>query len=123
MSMPDHEEFEKIVRETIEALPEEFRSMLDERNIVIGVKDYPDPNDPPAFMRGGVLGFYRGVPMHKRGSTGYSTFPDRIVIYKSLIQRYAQTPEEIRALLRRVVLHEIGHFFGLSDAELRKLGY
>jgi predicted Zn-dependent protease with MMP-like domain len=123
MSTLDQEEFEEIVRQTIQALPERFRQMLDERNIVIGVKDYPDPYDPPAFMRGGVLGFYHGVPMHKRGSTGYSIFPDRIVIYKSLIERYARTPDQIRALLRRVVLHEIGHFFGLSDAELRRIGY
>jgi predicted Zn-dependent protease with MMP-like domain len=123
MIMLSNEEFEIIVKETIEGLPEKFRNMLDERNIVIGVKDYPDPHDPPAFMRGGVLGFYHGVPMNKRGSTGYSTFPDRIVIYKTLIERYARTPAQIGALLRRVVLHEIGHFFGLSDAELRRLGY
>lgn len=121
--MLSNEEFEQIVRETIECLPERFRQMLDERNIVIGIKDYPDPADPPAFMRGRVLGFYHGVPMRKRRAGGLSTFPDRIVIYKSLIERSARTPDEIRELLRRVVLHEIGHFFGLSDPELRKLGY
>ncbi len=121
--MLSNEEFERIVRETIEGLPGRFRQMLDERNIVIGVKDRPDPHDPPSFMGGNVLGFYHGVPMHKRGATGYGTWPDRIVIYKSLIEHYAGTPSGIQALLRRVVLHEIGHFFGLSDAELRKIGY
>jgi predicted Zn-dependent protease with MMP-like domain len=118
-----HEEFERIVRETIEGLPAKFKQALDERNIVIAVKDIPDAADPPAFMGGGVLGFYHGVPLRRRGATGYGLWPDRIVIYKSLIERYASAPSEIKALLRRVVLHEIGHFFGLSDAELRRLGY
>jgi predicted Zn-dependent protease with MMP-like domain len=123
MSKLGHEGFERIVRETIEGLPAKFKQALDERNIVIAVKDYPDASDPPSFMGGGVLGFYHGVPLRKRGATGYGLWPDRIVIYKSLIERYARAPSEIKALLRRVVLHEIGHFFGLSDAELRKLGY
>lgn len=117
------DEFERIVKQTVEELPERFRDMLDERNIVIGVKEFPDHADPPAFMGGRVLGFYHGVPLRKRRADGYSTFPDRIVIYKSLVERFAKTPGQIRALLRRVVLHEIGHFFGLTDAELRKLGY
>jgi len=117
------EEFEAIVRETIEGLPEEFRAELDRRNIVVAVKDYPTPHELAAFGGRMVLGFYRGVPMHRRGATRLSTWPDRIVIYKNLIERVAHTPEETRALLRKVVLHEIGHFFGLSDAELRKLGY
>lgn len=121
--MLHNEEFEQIVRETIEGLPEGFRKMLDERNIAIGVKDYPDGSDPPAFMGGRVLGFYHGVPLRKRGATGYGTFPDRIVIYKSLVERYARNRRQIKELLRRVVLHEIGHFFGLTDAELRRLGY
>jgi len=118
-----HEEFERIARETIEGLPEKFRAALKERNIVIALKDAPDAADPPSFIGGGVLGFYHGVPLRRRGATGYATWPDRIVIYKSLIERHAGTPGEIRSLLRRVVLHEIGHFFGLSDAELRRLGY
>lgn len=118
-----YEEFERIVQETIDGLPEEFRKALDERNIVIAVKDYPDAADPPSFIGGGVLGFYHGVPLRRRGATGYGLWPDRIVIYKSLIERYARAPVEIKALLRLVVLHEIGHFFGLSDVELRRLGY
>jgi len=123
MSELGREEFEQIVRETIEGLPAKFKQALDERNIVIAVKDIPDAADPPAFMGGRVLGFYHGVPLRRRGATGYGLWPDRIVIYKSLIERYASAPSEIKALLRRVVLHEIGHFFGLSDAELRRLGY
>ena len=123
MSELGREEFERIVQETIEGLPAKFKQALDERNIVIAVKDIPDAADPPSFMGGRVLGFYHGVPLRRRGATGYGLWPDRIVIYKSLIERYASVPSEIKALLRRVVLHEIGHFFGLSDAELRRLGY
>ncbi|MBN2379370.1 metallopeptidase family protein [candidate division WOR-3 bacterium] len=117
------EEFEAIVQETIEDLPPKFRKELDERNIVIAVKDEPDWEDIQRFEGKPVLGFYRGVPLLKRGARGYSVWPDRIVIFKSLIERYASTADQTRELLRRVVLHEIGHFFGLSDAELRKLGY
>ncbi len=117
------EEFERIVQETIQALPEEFRGELDKRNIVIAIKDYPDAADPPDFVRGNVLGFYQGVPLRRRGADGFALWPDRIVIYKKLVERYAANETDVRELLRRVVLHEIGHFFGLSDRELRKLGY
>ncbi len=117
------DEFDSIVREVIEGLPQEFRDALDERNIVIAVKDMPDSADPPDFMRGRVLGFYHGVPLRRRGGDGHALWPDRIVIYKSLIERYSSTPDQARELLRRVVFHEIGHFFGLSDEELRRLGY
>ncbi len=121
--MLTQEEFEQIVVETIQQLPERFRRLLDEANIVIGIKDSPDIHDPPDFVRKKILGFYHGVPMHKRLSTGLSTFPDRIVIYKSMLEASAKSPSQIRELLRKVVLHEIGHFFGLSETELRKIGY
>lgn len=117
------EEFERIVQETIEALPQEFRKEIDRRNIVIAIKEYPDAADPPDFLRGNVLGFYQGVPLKRRGRDGYALWPDRIVIYKSLVERFAADRADVRELLRRVVLHEIGHFFGLSDSELRRLGY
>ncbi|NLI97124.1 metallopeptidase family protein [bacterium] len=117
------EEFDDIVSEVIAQLPQEFRRELDERNVVISVKDAPDASDPPDFVRGRVLGFYHGVPLRKRGGTGQAIWPDKIIIYKSIVERYVSSAEEAKELLKRVVLHEIGHFFGLSDAELRRLGY
>jgi predicted Zn-dependent protease with MMP-like domain len=115
--------FEELVAETIDALPDIFFNALD--NVDIVVEDFPDPhtlrlarvNSPYA-----LLGFYHGVPLTAR-TTNYGLIsPDKISIYRRPIEAQCRTTAEIRDLTRTVVLHEIAHFFGISDDRLRELG-
>jgi predicted Zn-dependent protease with MMP-like domain len=118
---PEH--FEEIVAEVLEALPEMFREALD--NVEIGIEDWPDrPTLLLARVHSpyGLLGFYHGVPLTERTTSYGLIAPDKISIYQKPIEAQCQTEDEIRALTKTVVLHEIGHFFGISDDRLRELG-
>ncbi len=116
--MPD-EEFEKLVGEALDSLPPEFASKLD--NVGVTFADSPSPMQmwkakiPPWGL---LFGLYEGIPQTKRGIY-YSAVPDKITIFKYSILRVSHSPQEVKEQVRRTVIHEIGHHFGLSDAELR----
>jgi len=79
----------------------------------LGIKD---PNQ--------LLGLYRGVPRPQRSLFApLPGFPDKIEIYFRPIVKACRTPQAIKELVRRVVVHEVGHHFGMSDRQLRALGY
>ncbi|MEO0086037.1 MAG: metallopeptidase family protein, partial [candidate division WOR-3 bacterium] len=69
----------------------------------------------------GLLGLDHGIPYGRRGPWYGNVLPDRVLIFQRPIERHARTEEQIRALVRRVVIHEVGHYFGLSDDELHRL--
>jgi predicted Zn-dependent protease with MMP-like domain len=117
------QEFESIITEAIEGLPEEFAEKLENVEFVIedypGRKDYEDSRiDPGIFF----LGLYRGVPLVRRSPFDLHIWPDQIIIYQRSIERICRTREEIIDEVRRTVLHEIGHHFGISDQRLEELG-
>jgi predicted Zn-dependent protease with MMP-like domain len=116
-------EFERLVEEALTDIPQDFLDKLE--NIEILVEDYPGPEDfPRGLPRGSLLlGVYRGVPRTRRGSQWSPLYPDRIVIFQQNIERICNTREHIVAQVRRTVVHEIAHYFGISDARLRELGY
>jgi predicted Zn-dependent protease with MMP-like domain len=70
-----------------------------------------------------LLGHYHGVPLTKRGIHYDGALPDKISIYKGPITRMARTPERIKEQVRRTVIHEIAHHFGISDERLHELGW
>ena len=123
MRIPRHE-FERLVEEAVEGLPEDFLEKLE--NVQIVVEDSPTPDDldhrrlPPGHL---LLGLYRGVPLTKRSVFAVPALPDRITIFQRSVERIARTPQAIVAEVRRTVLHEIAHHFGISDQRLRELGY
>lgn len=104
------EEFQTIVRQTIQSLPKEFLTQLD--NVEIVIEDLPPPRLP-------LLGLYHGVPKTKRLS--YSSLPDKITIYKIPLLQISKNEKEAKKNIRETVLHEIGHHFGLSDEELYRI--
>jgi predicted Zn-dependent protease with MMP-like domain len=119
----EFDQFEALVGEVIDSLPDMFFDALD--NVDIVVEDFPDRHTM-RLARGhspySLLGFYHGVPLTAR-TTNYGLIsPDKISIYRRPIEAQCQTVDEVKALTRTVVLHEIGHFFGLSDDRLRELG-
>ena len=115
--------FEQLVDEAIESLPDEVLGWLD--NVAIVVGGWPTPEQmAQAGLRSGALlfGLYVGVPKIQRGFTFGETVPDKIVIFQGPIERVYHTPEQIREQVRKTVLHEIGHHFGLDEWDLRDAG-
>jgi predicted Zn-dependent protease with MMP-like domain len=118
------EAFEAVVTDALRSIPEGFHRYLDE--IVVDVEDMPDRDvcedlgiDDPR----GLLGLYQGVPLTERSVSAAYQFPERIVIYRRNIQRMCRTRRQMVEQIRKTVLHEVGHHFGLSEENLRELGF
>lgn len=119
----DRDVFERLVAEALVALPEFFREKLD--NVEVVVEDWPDQETMRlAEIRhpAELLGFYHGVPQAKRTHNYGLVLPDKISIYRRPIEMRCRTAEQARAIIRRVLRHEIAHHFGLDDARLREIG-
>jgi predicted Zn-dependent protease with MMP-like domain len=108
----DREKFAELVREALDALPPILRKKM--HNIQVVVEEGP-------VEKGSLLGLYQGVPFKHRGVWYGNVLPDRITLFKSNIERISRTDEEIEDWVREVLIHEIGHYFGFSEADLRKL--
>jgi predicted Zn-dependent protease with MMP-like domain len=121
-------DFEVLVSEVLDILPEDFALKLEEGNVGVTVQPRPSPEDLKATGirdgRGTLLGLYHGVPPTRRG-LGYSlVLPDNIIIYMEPVEDYARNSgRQVADVVREVVLHEIAHHFGLPDSRLRELGY
>ncbi len=116
------DEFEKLVSKAIEDLPKRFRQRLE--NIVVVVEDAPSQEIMHQFgLKSplGLLGLYQGVPLKHRGVHYGNVLPDQIVIYQRPIEAPVRTQGELLIRIRRTVMHEIGHFFGLTESELREI--
>jgi predicted Zn-dependent protease with MMP-like domain len=107
-------DFEREVEDAVASLPRELRDVIS--NVAIVVEMEPPPGQP-------LLGLYQGIPLTRRGS-GYSgVLPDKITIYRGPLERlYGADRESLRRQIRRVVLHEVAHHFGISDERLEELG-
>jgi predicted Zn-dependent protease with MMP-like domain len=114
-------EFERLVAEALDSIPSELAAELE--NVVVVVEEWPRPDQAPAG-RGTLLGLYEGVPLTARGPMSYSgAVPDRITIFRGPLCARAGDPDTLAHDVRVTVLHEVGHYFGISDARLRELGW
>jgi predicted Zn-dependent protease with MMP-like domain len=104
------DEFETYAREALASIPEDLQREME--NVEIVVDDWPPPGSR-------LLGLYQGVPLTSRGSYYSGALPDKITIFRGpLEQIYGNDPDRLRREVRRVVLHEIAHHFGISDERL-----
>jgi predicted Zn-dependent protease with MMP-like domain len=114
-------EFEELVLVALVTLPEEFRTALE--NVDVVVESFP-PRDVIArtgVRNGfGLLGLYQGVPLKNRGPHYSGSLPDKISIFRVPIQSSVNAVEDLMQLVQHVVLHELGHYFGLSDDDMRE---
>ncbi len=109
----EEEEFEGWVEEALESLPRELREAM--WNVGVVIEDEPPPGRP-------LLGLYQGVPLTRRGSSYGAVLPDKITIYRGPLERlYGGDRELLVRQVRRVVLHEVAHYFGIGDDRLREL--
>ncbi len=115
----DRKKFESLVEEAVAALPRSFRKRIE--NLEVLVEERPPRRRSSRASSRTLLGLYHGVPLKDRGSYYGNIPPDVIVIYQEPIERLCASDDEIRQRVREVVLHEIGHYFGLSEQELREI--
>ena len=113
-------DFEDMVAEAIDQLPDQFAELLD--NVAVMVEETPSLADLEAVGMAPsegdeLLGLYHGVPIGDRGSE-YSALPDRVVLYRRSILRVCTTRREVVSEVRDTLVHELGHYFGLSDEEM-----
>jgi predicted Zn-dependent protease with MMP-like domain len=116
--------FEELVEEAVESIPATLWNAVD--NLMVVVEDWPTRrhHDAVGLAPGSLLlGLYEGVPLTKRSSHYGLVAPDKITIFRGPILRVTPPDEDsIRAQVRRTVLHEIAHHFGISDERLLELG-
>ncbi|MBI4259602.1 MAG: metallopeptidase family protein [Actinobacteria bacterium] len=105
--------FEELVAEALDGLPPWVHERLE--NVEVLVERRPPPG------REDHLGLYEGIPLTQRGAHYSGVLPDRITLYRSNLVRGARTEEQLRARIRRTVVHEVAHFFGISDRRLREI--
>ena len=103
-------DFEQAVQDALDSLPPELRDRMS--NVEVVVEDEPPAGQP-------LLGLYQGVPLTKRGVNYSGALPDKITIYRGpLERRYGHDLEQLNQQIKRVVLHEVAHHFGISDQRL-----
>ncbi|NIM04667.1 MAG: hypothetical protein GTO55_01910 [Armatimonadetes bacterium] len=118
------EEFAELVTQALEGVPDEFLEKL--QNVYVTVEDNPSAEDyEKAHLPAGVqiLGLYHGVPLGRRSPFSPMSMPDRITIFQRPIEARSRSRADIIKQVRRTVLHEIAHHFGISDKRIRELGY
>jgi predicted Zn-dependent protease with MMP-like domain len=109
----DPDRFEEMVVAALDSLPEQLGRLMS--NVAVMVQHEPGPP--------GLLGLYEGIPLTSR-TTGYAgVLPDRITIYRLAVCAVCASEAEVVAEVRRTVIHEVGHHFGIDDARLTELGW
>jgi predicted Zn-dependent protease with MMP-like domain len=115
-------EFEEAVVGALKRLPKFIREKME--NVGVVVEDRA-PEDIITEMglhsSSELLGLYQGVPLDRRGFYYGNVLPDKITLFQFPIESICKTKEEIKEKIREVVIHEVGHYFGLDDEKLREL--
>lgn len=111
-----------MVEEALAGLPPKFAAALD--NVIILVEDHPSPDQLERIDLSDshhLLGLYEGIPLTERPLGYAGALPDRITIFRISIEEMCGSDEEIRAQVRGTVMHELGHYFGMDEKQLRKI--
>ena len=109
------EEFERVVIEELDELPDEMVDGLE--NVVFVCEDRPEDGSLD------LLGIYEGVALTERGQYGFGELPDRIVLFREPLLAICETEDELRDEIHITLVHEIAHFYGIDDDELHRLGW
>ena len=117
------ERFEQMIADALDEIPPALGAEMD--NVAVVVEDWPDAAQRAQLAPGNtLLGLYEGVPITQRGPLSYSgVAPDRITIFRGPLARLARDDADLAARVRVTVLHEVGHYFGMSDERLGELGW
>jgi predicted Zn-dependent protease with MMP-like domain len=105
------------MREVLDSPPEGFRIRI--RNVAVLVEDFPSGQTLSSHPKKLLLGLFHGVPMTKKSVFSLPTGPDYVVLYQKNIEAVCSTEAEIREQIRRTVIHEFGHYFGMDEEQLK----
>ena len=117
-------DFDRMVKRAIRRIPEELRQHLD--NVLISVRKRPseemleEMEVPPGEE---LLGFFSGVPLSDQSITSPPLYSDTIFIFQEPLEEMCETVEELEQEIELTVVHEIAHYFGISEERLEELGY
>ena len=116
------EAFERLVADALDTIPRRFREAV--RNVAVVVEDAPASElleemgiDPPDTL----FGLYEGVPLPERDWTHGNALPDRVTLFQGPIEEASQNDNEIVVTIGETVIHEFGHYFGLSEEEIEEI--
>jgi predicted Zn-dependent protease with MMP-like domain len=116
------EQFERLVEQALRDIPRRFRNAM--QNVAVVVEDEPSDDlleeleiEPPDTL----LGLYQGTPLTERGWGHGNTLPDRISIFQGPIEDACEDDDEIRDCIAETVIHEFGHYFGMSEEQIEEI--
>lgn len=116
------ERFTNLVEQALRDIPRRFRDEM--RNLAVVVEDEPSPallEELEMDPDDGLFGLYQGTPLTERDSTYGNTLPDRISIFQLAIEDACEDDEDIRQCVAETVIHEFGHYFGMSEEEIEEI--
>ena len=122
MARLTHDHFARLVEEALREIPASFRRAM--KNVAVIVEDEPsqqvlaEMDIPPGDT---LFGLYQGTPLPERGWGYGNTLPDRISIYQGPIEDACDDEDEIRDCVAETVIHEFGHYFGMSEEEIEEI--
>ena len=116
------QQFERLVAEAVTLIPRRFRREM--KNLALVVEEEPSPAlldemeiEPPDSL----YGLYQGIPLPERSWTDGNHLPDKITLFQRPIEEDCEDEEEIRAVIGETLIHEVGHYFGLSEEEIEEI--
>jgi len=117
-------DFDALVEKAVEKLPNEFKNYF--TNITIMVEDYPSTEDKnPMSSKGLLLGLFKGVPYTRKGGFFNIPYPlpDTIILFQKNIESLCSSEEDLIKQIVKTLIHEVGHYFGFSEKDLKKYGF
>ena len=109
------EQFEQLVADELDRLPDNMLDGLD--NVVFVIEDLPEDGSMD------LLGLYDGLAVTERGNYGFGELPDRIILFREPLVAACSTLEELKDEIHVTLVHEIAHYYGIDDDELHRLGW
>jgi predicted Zn-dependent protease with MMP-like domain len=117
------ERFRQLVDEALASIPAQFREAL--QNIAIVIEQEPSPAQlDEAGVEGPddtLLGLYEGIPLTERGWAHGNVLPDKITLFQGPIEDASDTEDDVIVAVAETLIHEIGHYFGLSEEEIQQI--
>src|SRR5262249_3184803 len=122
MAVMKRDRFKQLVDEALQSIPEEFRTAL--KNIAIVIEDEPTPEqlaqvdvEPPDTL----LGLYEGTPLTERQWAHGNVLPDKVTLFQNPIEEASDDQDDLVIAIGETLIHEIGHYFGLSEEEIEEI--
>ncbi len=120
-------EFERLVAAALRGMPAKFRQFMEKENVVVVVERRPSRAKLLGLgmnpERETLFGLYEGIPRTERLSNYNMTLPDKITIYQEPLEEEYPGQAALKEQVRRTVLHEVAHFFGIDDDALHRMGW